>query len=77
MLGVKIGYRALPQDWLHVLPHKAWFDKRVVAFLELMGLLAGAGSGSNGNPACTASAAANNPAPSASEPAAAAPCDLM
>lgn len=34
LLGAKIGYRALPAEWLQALPHKAWLDRKVAAFFS-------------------------------------------
>ncbi len=38
LLGCRIGYSQLPQDWLAAMPNKVWLDAKVVAFLQLMGL---------------------------------------
>jgi len=39
LLGCKMGYSELPQDWLGALPNKAWLDKKVVKLLEMMKLI--------------------------------------
>jgi hypothetical protein len=36
--GARYGYSALPRDWLAAMPNKAWLDRKVVRFLNLMGL---------------------------------------
>lgn len=38
LLGCKLGFKALPKDWLDGLKHKAWLDKKVAQLLELLGL---------------------------------------
>jgi len=38
MWGARYGYSALPRDWLEAMPHKAWLDRKVVRFLNLMGI---------------------------------------
>jgi len=39
MIGARIGYKNLPQDWLSAMPHKGWLDEKVVHLLNLMKLL--------------------------------------
>jgi len=39
LFGARVGYSNLPQDWLAALPNKKWLDKKVVAFLRMVGLL--------------------------------------
>jgi len=38
LLGCKIGYSKLPQDWLNGLKEKAWLDDKVDRLLGLLGL---------------------------------------
>lgn len=38
LLGCKLGYSKLPQDWLNGLVNKAWLDEKVDKFLDLLGL---------------------------------------
>eukprot|EP00026_Physarum_polycephalum_P002884 Phypoly_transcript_02893.p1 GENE.Phypoly_transcript_02893~~Phypoly_transcript_02893.p1 ORF type:complete len:395 (+),score=66.58 Phypoly_transcript_02893:1362-2546(+) len=38
LLGCKIGYSKLPQDWLSGLKEKEWLDEKVDRFLALLGL---------------------------------------
>jgi hypothetical protein len=35
--GARYGYSALPRDWLAAMPNKAWLDRKVVRFLNLLG----------------------------------------
>jgi hypothetical protein len=39
MMGVRLGYRALPLEWLRALPNKQWLDRKIVAFLGVAGLI--------------------------------------
>eukprot|EP01105_Mastigella_eilhardi_P009492 TRINITY_DN2240_c0_g1_i1.p1 TRINITY_DN2240_c0_g1~~TRINITY_DN2240_c0_g1_i1.p1 ORF type:complete len:284 (-),score=51.23 TRINITY_DN2240_c0_g1_i1:99-908(-) len=34
LVGCRLGYSSLPKDMLLALPHKAWLDKKVAAFLS-------------------------------------------
>lgn len=34
MLGCKIGYANLPQDWIAAMPNKEWLDKKVAQFIK-------------------------------------------
>lgn len=36
--GARYGYSALPRDWLAAMPNKAWLDRKVVRFLNLLGI---------------------------------------
>lgn len=38
VLGAKLGYSNLPQDWLQKMPHIKWLDARVEKFLACVGL---------------------------------------
>eukprot|EP00026_Physarum_polycephalum_P003546 Phypoly_transcript_03559.p1 GENE.Phypoly_transcript_03559~~Phypoly_transcript_03559.p1 ORF type:complete len:574 (+),score=104.59 Phypoly_transcript_03559:204-1724(+) len=39
LMGCRIGYNALPHEWLAALPNKKWLDKKVVQFLRLSDLI--------------------------------------
>jgi ADP-ribosylglycohydrolase len=39
LYGTRWGYSSLPRDWLQAMPHKAWLDAKVVAFLRLLQLI--------------------------------------
>jgi ADP-ribosylglycohydrolase len=34
LLGVKVGYKNLPEDWLSAFPFKPWLDRLVLEFIE-------------------------------------------
>ncbi|KAH3732774.1 ADPribosylglycohydrolase superfamily protein [Pelomyxa schiedti] len=34
LVGCRLGYSHLPREWLVAMPHKAWLDKQIVAFLN-------------------------------------------
>jgi hypothetical protein len=36
LLGCRLGFSQLPKDWLAVMPHKKWLDKKVVQFIHLL-----------------------------------------
>eukprot|EP01114_Cavostelium_apophysatum_P016108 TRINITY_DN4529_c0_g1_i1.p1 TRINITY_DN4529_c0_g1~~TRINITY_DN4529_c0_g1_i1.p1 ORF type:complete len:467 (-),score=84.35 TRINITY_DN4529_c0_g1_i1:18-1418(-) len=38
LLGCKVGYDALPKDWLEGLKHKAWLDKKVDRLIAMLDL---------------------------------------
>ncbi len=39
VFGGRIGYLALPRDWLRALPHKRWLDAKACAFLASLGFI--------------------------------------
>jgi len=39
LVGTKLGYDKLPQDWLQALPNKKWLDLKVAKFLQLCKLI--------------------------------------
>jgi len=39
MYGARHGYRALPYEWLRVMPYKKWFDQKIIKCLTQMKLI--------------------------------------
>jgi len=39
LYGARYGFQKLPKEMIDIMPNKMWLDKKIVAFLQLLGFV--------------------------------------